>query len=98
MTILFSTEELLGAITCFNDVLTDKEWGHSDAPHHTAFNRNTGYPLSLFDYYSGEVRRKKIQTLYVMLIFCRIHLWAPNFERGLGSACRVGESHQKLPL
>ena len=54
MTILFSTEELLGAITCFNDVLTDKEWGNSDAPHHSAFNRNTGYPLSLFDYYGAQ--------------------------------------------
>lgn len=59
-----STQEVNGATAHFNEVLIDKDWGHSFAPNHTAFNKNTGYSRSLFEYFGGEVRRQMAPIIF----------------------------------
>ncbi|KAF9563367.1 S-adenosyl-L-methionine-dependent methyltransferase [Agrocybe pediades] len=36
------------------DVLEDPDWGHSYSSSRTAFNKYTGYPGSMFDYYQND--------------------------------------------
>ena len=48
-----STDECIKSAVLFSEVLGDKEWGPSYAPHQTAFNKYSGYPDSLFKYFEG---------------------------------------------
>ena len=59
-----STDECVKSAVLLSEVLADKEWGPSYAPHQTAFNKYSGYPDSLFKYFEG------VRTfLYIYLNF-----------------------------
>lgn len=49
----FSTDHVQKSATSLPEVLGDKEWGHSFSPRHTAFNRHSQFPGSLFEYFEG---------------------------------------------
>jgi hypothetical protein len=51
LTTYLSTDETPKATALLSEVLADKEWGHSYSPTQTAFNKSTGYPETLFDYF-----------------------------------------------
>ncbi|KAH9483231.1 3-O-methyltransferase 2 [Psilocybe cubensis] len=51
---LHFTDECQKSTVLLSDVLADKEWGHSYAPNHTAFNKYTGFPDPLFVYYETD--------------------------------------------
>lgn len=46
----YSTDECLKSAVLLPDVLADQEWSHSYAPNHTAFNKLTRFPKSVFHY------------------------------------------------
>ncbi|KAF9458941.1 S-adenosyl-L-methionine-dependent methyltransferase [Collybia nuda] len=48
----FADENNKSAAT-LTETLSDPDWGHSCAPEHTAFNKWSKYPASLFSWYEG---------------------------------------------
>ncbi|PPQ70231.1 hypothetical protein CVT24_013089 [Panaeolus cyanescens] len=50
---LHATDHVQKSANSLTDVLGDKEWGHSFSPKHTAFNRYSQFPGSLFEYFEG---------------------------------------------
>ena len=53
----YSTDLGLKSAALLPEVLADSEWGSSYEAHHTAFNKYTGFPGKMFEYF--EVRRSQ---------------------------------------
>ncbi|RDB19776.1 3-O-methyltransferase 2 [Hypsizygus marmoreus] len=47
------TDENNKAVTRLPDVLADSQWGHSQSAVNTAWNKSTGFPGSLFEWFEG---------------------------------------------
>ena len=47
----YSTDLCFKSATLLSEVLADSEWGFSYEPCHAAFNRYTGFPGTLFEYF-----------------------------------------------
>ncbi|KAF9033801.1 S-adenosyl-L-methionine-dependent methyltransferase [Panaeolus papilionaceus] len=54
---LHATDHVQKSATSLPEVLGDKEWGHSFSPRHTAFNRQSQFAGSLFEYFEGATLR-----------------------------------------
>lgn len=80
-----------------SQVLGDKEWGHSNSFNTTAFNKSTGYPGPLFDFYNHVSAPATVMIARLLTYIVKDYpvgvQHGARFSRGIMSWAAASESH-----